>query len=196
MTFSTDKMKPVCQGQPSCSADEVLTFWFEEISPKSWWIKDSDFDAQIKQRFEAALISAKRGELYHWRTTPQGRLAEIIVLDQFSRNIYRDSPKAFEADIIALTLAQEAVAHQVDFELKPKQVPFLFMPYMHSESAAIHNVAVTLFHREAAKANLEFELRHKAIIDRFGRYPHRNSILNRTSTPAELQFLTEPGSSF
>ncbi|MDT3280194.1 DUF924 family protein [Shewanella scandinavica] len=178
------------------TAEQVLTFWFEEIEPKLWWIKDVEFDAQIKQRFGDILAQAKRGELSHWRVTPQGRLAEIIVLDQFSRNIYRDTPAAFEADAIALVLAQEAVAQQVDLALKPKQVPFLFMPYMHSESAMIHQVAVKLFNREAAVANLTFELQHKAIIDRFGRYPHRNAILGRESTAEEIAFLREPGSSF
>ncbi|MFB2640747.1 DUF924 family protein [Shewanella bicestrii] len=178
------------------TAEQVLHFWFEEISPKSWWIKDREFDALIQSRFEELLKQAKRGELADWRVTPQGRLAEIIVLDQFSRNIYRDTPAAFEADTIALVLAQEAVAQQVDQALKPKQVPFLFMPYMHSESAVIHQVAEKLFNREAAIANLEFELRHKAIIDRFGRYPHRNKILGRESTADELAFLTQPGSSF
>lgn len=178
------------------TADQILTFWFEEIEPKLWWIKDVEFDEQIKQRFGDVLVQAKRGELSHWRVTPQGRLAEIIVLDQFSRNIYRDTPAAFEADTIALVLAQEAVAQQVDLALKPKQVPFLFMPYMHSESAMIHQVAVKLFNREAAMANLAFELRHKAIIDRFGRYPHRNAILGRESTAEEIAFLREPGSSF
>ncbi|WAL79863.1 DUF924 family protein [Shewanella sp. DAU305] len=178
------------------TAEQVLTFWFEEIEPKLWWIKDVEFDAQINQRFGDVLVQAKRGELSHWRVTPQGRLAEIIVLDQFSRNIYRDTPTAFEADAIALVLAQEAVAQQVDLALKPKQVPFLFMPYMHSESAMIHQVAVKLFNREAAVANLTFELQHKAIIDRFGRYPHRNAILGRESTAEEIAFLREPGSSF
>ncbi|WP_338725627.1 DUF924 family protein [Shewanella baltica] len=178
------------------TAEQVLIFWFEEIEPKLWWIKDVEFDAQINQRFGDVLVQAKRGELSHWRVTPQGRLAEIIVLDQFSRNIYRDTPAAFEADAIALVLAQEAVAQQVDLALKPKQVPFLFMPYMHSESAMIHQVAVKLFNREAAVANLTFELQHKAIIDRFGRYPHRNAILGRESTAEEIAFLREPGSSF
>ncbi|ABK49470.1 protein of unknown function DUF924 [Shewanella sp. ANA-3] len=178
------------------TAEQVLHFWFEEISPKSWWIKDPEFDALIQSRFEGLLKQAKRGELADWRVTPQGRLAEIIVLDQFSRNIYRDTPAAFEADAIALVLAQEAVAQQVDQALKPKQVPFLFMPYMHSESPLIHQVAVKLFNREAAIANLAFELRHKEIIDRFGRYPHRNKILGRESTAEEIAFLSQPGSSF
>lgn len=178
------------------TAQQVLYFWFEEISPQSWWIKDPTFDAQIQSRFEDLLKQAKRGELAHWRVTPQGRLAEVIVLDQFSRNIYRDTPAAFEADTIALVLAQEAVALQIDKELSPKQVPFLFMPFMHSESPVIHQVAVKLFNREAAIANLEFELKHKAIIDRFGRYPHRNKILARESTAEEIAFLRQPDSSF
>ncbi|WOT05886.1 DUF924 family protein [Shewanella youngdeokensis] len=174
----------------------IINFWFETLHPKQWWVKDPELDSVIKQRFAETLAQAMCGELYFWRTFPQGRLAEIIILDQFSRNIYRDTPLAFAADPLALVLAQEAVALNVDNELPAKQVPFLFMPYMHSESAAIHEVAVRLFSRDAAKGNLEFERRHKAIIDQFGRYPHRNKILGRNSTAAELEFLTQPGSSF
>ncbi|QYK12231.1 DUF924 domain-containing protein [Shewanella rhizosphaerae] len=176
--------------------DEIIRFWFEEIEPKAWFVKDLAFDKVLQTRFGELLTQAKQGELYHWRTTPQGRLAEIIVLDQFSRNIYRDTPEAFAADPMALTLAQEAVAAGIDKALQPKQVPFLYMPYMHSESQAIHEVALILFNREGAENNLAFELRHKAIIDRFGRYPHRNAILGRESTQEELAFLAEPGSSF
>jgi len=176
--------------------DDIIRFWFEELEPKSWFEKDLKFDKLIKQRFGDLLEQAKQGELYHWRTCPLGRLAEIIILDQFSRNIYRDTPVAFAADPMALTLAQEAVALGIDNELKPKQVPFLYMPYMHSESRSIHEVAMVLFSREAATANLEFERRHKAIIDKFGRYPHRNAILGRQSTSEELVFLNQPGSSF
>ncbi|QYJ86884.1 DUF924 domain-containing protein [Shewanella mesophila] len=176
--------------------DDIIHFWFEEVEPKSWFEKDLNFDEIIKLRFGNLLEQAKQGELYHWRTSPAGRLAEIIILDQFSRNIYRDTPAAFAADPMALTLAQEAVALGIDNELKPKQVPFLYMPYMHSESSAIHEVAMVLFSREAAATNLEFERRHKAIIDKFGRYPHRNPILGRQSTAEELMFLEQPGSSF
>lgn len=176
--------------------DDIIHFWFTEISPKAWFDKDTAFDALIKQRFESLLTQAKQGELYHWRTTPQGRLAEILILDQFSRNIYRDTPQAFAADAMALTLAQEAVAAQVDQQLNVSYVPFLYMPYMHSESRAIHEVALILFSREAAATNLPFELRHKAIIDQFGRYPHRNHILGRQSTPDEIAFLQQPGSHF
>ncbi|MCL1041782.1 DUF924 domain-containing protein [Shewanella marisflavi] len=180
----------------SHTPDEILKFWFEEIEPKAWFAKDLAFDQGIKTRFGELLTQAINGELYHWRTTPQGRLAEIIVLDQFSRNIHRDTPLAFAADPMALALAQEAVAAGVDKQLQPKQVPFLYMPYMHSESRAIHEVALILFNREGAENNLAFEQRHKAIIDRFGRYPHRNAILGRLSTEEELAFLAEPGSSF
>lgn len=178
------------------SPDDIIHFWFNEIDPKAWFDNDSEFDALIKQRFEPLLIQAKQGELYHWRITPQGRLAEIIILDQFSRNIYRDTPQAFAADPMALALAQEAVAAGADQQLNVSYVSFLYIPYMHSESRAIHEVALILFSREAVTANLPFEQRHKAIIDRFGRYPHRNHILGRRSTPEEVAFLQQPGSRF
>jgi uncharacterized protein (DUF924 family) len=176
--------------------DDIIHFWFEEIEPTFWFQKDLNVDDMIRQKFAVLLSHAKQGELYHWRTSPRGRLAEIIILDQFSRNIHRDTPAAFASDPMALALAQEAVAAGADSELKPQQVPFLYMPYMHSESRAIHEIAMVLFSREAAAANLEFERRHKAIIDRFGRYPHRNQILGRQSTTEELAFLQQPGSGF
>jgi uncharacterized protein (DUF924 family) len=135
-------------------------------------------------------------ELFEWRSSPAGRLAEIIVLDQFSRNLFRDDARAFAADPLALALAQEAVAAGADLALTKVERSFLYMPYMHSESRAIHVVAERLFREKAPEYNHEFELRHKAIIDRFGRYPHRNATLGRESTPEELAFLTEPGSSF
>ncbi|MCE9677806.1 DUF924 domain-containing protein [Shewanella sp. AS1] len=176
--------------------DSIINFWFEEIKPTSWFVKDQEFDDLLRRNYSDLLSHAKQGELYFWRNKPQGRLAEIIILDQFSRNIFRDTPDAFSADAMALTLAQEAVANGADTKLPNIQVPFLYMPYMHSESASIHEVAMMLFSREAAKGNLEYERRHKAIIDRFGRYPHRNAILGRESTADELAFLKQAGSSF
>jgi uncharacterized protein (DUF924 family) len=134
--------------------------------------------------------------LFAWRTTAEGRLAEIIVLDQFSRNVYRDTPRAFAQDVPALVLAQELVASGQDRSLSIAQRTFAYMPYMHSESALVHVQAVALFSQPGMEDNLNFELRHKAIIDRFGRYPHRNAVLGRPSTPEELAFLSEPGSSF
>ncbi|MFI7918815.1 DUF924 family protein, partial [Acinetobacter baumannii] len=117
--------------------------------------------------------------LWSWRKTPEGRLAEIIVLDQFSRNIYRDQPESFAYDGLALALSQEAISLQLDAQLNPEQRSFLYMPFMHSESKLIHEFALKLFQRLGNEINLSFEKKHKVIIDRFGRYPHRNAILGR-----------------
>jgi uncharacterized protein (DUF924 family) len=177
-------------------AFDIIQFWFEEIEPKSWWHKDPDFDRLIHQRYQSLHQAAGQCELYDWRTTPQGRLAEIIILDQFSRNMYRDTPRAFGSDPLALALAQEAIAHQADLALTPIQRTFLYLPFMHSESRAIHTIAVELYRNNGIEDNLTFELKHQAIIERFGRYPHRNAILGRQSSPEELEFLRQPGSRF
>lgn len=175
---------------------EVLSFWFEEIDKKLWFKTDKSFDDLIRKRFLGLMQQAAAGELYVWRQTAEGRLAEIIVLDQFSRNVYRDKPLAFSQDPMALVLAQEAVASGALDLLNPTQRSFLLMPYMHSESKEIHAVAEALYREFAPEGNYDFELRHKAIIDRFNRYPHRNEILGRTSTAEELEFLAQPGSRF
>jgi uncharacterized protein (DUF924 family) len=174
----------------------IHEFWFKEISPAQRWKVDPAFDQLIRDRFSSVHAHANRGELFAWRSEPIGRLAEIIVLDQFSRNMYRGTKTAFTSDPLALVLAQEAVASAADQALTPEERVFLYMPYMHSESKSIHEVAVQLFETNGIGNNHEFELRHKAIIDRFGRYPHRNAILGRESTREELEFLKEPGSSF
>ncbi|MGE0387507.1 MAG: DUF924 family protein [Gammaproteobacteria bacterium] len=176
--------------------ETVLSFWFVETQPAQWWAVDPAFDRRVAERFGAVLDAAQRGKLYPWRTAPRGRLAEVIVLDQFSRNIHRETPRAFANDPMALVLAQEAVAAGHDRALAPVERAFLYLPYMHSESAAIHAQAVALYSAPGLEDNLAFELRHKAIIERFGRYPHRNAVLGRTSTPEEIAFLREPGSRF
>jgi len=175
---------------------DLLQFWFAELEPRQWWVKDSALDREISDRFGSLHADAAAGKLYAWRESAAGRLAEIIVLDQFSRNIYRDSPKAFACDGMALVLAQEAIRIGADQEFEAPEKAFFYMPYMHSESMAIHYQAVKLFDQPGVEFNLEFELKHKAIIDRFGRYPHRNAVLDRVSTPEELAFLNEPDSSF
>jgi len=176
--------------------NDVLNFWFEELEPIQWWKKDEVVDRQIGSRFGDIHRQAIAGELEAWRVTPEGRLAEVIVLDQFSRNIHRDTPLAFAFDGMALVLAQEAVRIGADQQMDFEKRVFFYMPYMHSESASVHETAVQLFSRPGAEFNHEYELKHKAIIDRFGRYPHRNAILGRESTPEELEFLRQPGSSF
>jgi uncharacterized protein (DUF924 family) len=174
----------------------ILHFWFEELTPKQHYVKVDALDETIRTRFGDTLEAAARCELFAWRATPEGRLAEIIVLDQFSRNVYRDTPRAFAQDALALVLAQELVACRGDISLPAAQRVFAYMPTMHSESAIVHEQAVTLFSQPGMENNLDFELRHKAIIDRFGRFPHRNAILGRSSSAEELAFLSEPGSSF
>ncbi|MFT3808206.1 DUF924 family protein [Arenimonas sp.] len=176
--------------------EQVLSFWFDEIDPKSWWSAEPAFDGRVRELFLPTLERAAAGECSDWRASPEGRLAEIIVLDQFSRNIHRGTPLAFAQDPMALALSQEAVAAGVLETLTTTQCAFLLMPYMHSESRAIHALAETLFAQWAPGNNHDYELRHKAIIDRFGRYPHRNAILGRESTADELAFLQRPGSSF
>ncbi|WP_146909115.1 DUF924 family protein [Arenimonas daejeonensis] len=178
------------------SIEDILDFWFVQTPTENWWKVDPDFDTLLRTRFLGLLLQAAAGELHAWRDSPRGRLAEVIVLDQFSRNIHRGTPAAFAQDPMALVLAQEAVRAGATGALAPTEANFLLMPYMHSESRAIHELAVPLFATFAPDDNLQFELRHKAIIDRFGRYPHRNSILGRESTPEEELFLTEPGSAF
>ncbi len=176
--------------------EAVLSFWFDEVESKSWWSGTADFDALIRSRFGEVLRRAARGELSGWRAEPEGRLAEIIVLDQFSRNIHRGSPDAFAQDPMALSLAQSAVAEGAHRTLTVTHRNFLLMPWMHSESSAVHAVAKGLFREFASKRTFDVELRHKAIVDRFGRYPHRNKILGRESTAEEVAFLKQPGSSF
>ena len=165
--------------------ESVFQFWFHEISPPQWWKVDAEFDRHIVDRFSNLHDQAVRCELFEWRASPAGRLAEVIVLDQFSRNMYRGDKGAFAADTLALALAQEAVAAKADVALSADRRVFMYMPYMHSESRLIHGVAESLFRQNAPADNYEFELRHKAIIDRFGRYPHRNAILGRQSTDEE-----------
>lgn len=177
-------------------AKSVLEFWFSDQNQPFWFAKSDEFDRAIADQFLTTWQAAKACECDHWRVSMAGRLAEIIVLDQFSRNLQRDSATAFAQDPLALALAQEAVK-QADYENLPSiWCKFIIMPYMHSESRKIHAEAVALFEALNDDYTMDFELRHKAIVDRFGRYPHRNQVLGRTSSPEELEFLTQAGSSF
>ncbi len=176
--------------------EEIIHFWFQEIDKSQRWIKNAEFDALIKRKFIDIHHQAINCELFSWRKTSLGMLAEIIVLDQFSRNMYRDTPRSFAYDSLALAFAQSAVLNGHDRELTVEQRSFLYMPYMHSESPVIHIEAEALFTNLGLQHTLNFEKKHKAIIDRFGRYPHRNKILGRSSSLEELAFLSLPDSSF
>lgn len=171
------------------TAETILRFWFEELTEADWFSKNDELDEMIRHRFISCLHMARRGELFSWRESPAGRLAEILVLDQFSRNIYRGRPESFQNDSMALILAQEMIFHKLDMELEPQKRSFAYMPLMHSESKIIHETALELFRTLNNSDNLKYELLHKEIIDRFGRYPHRNKILERPSTPEEAEFL-------
>ena len=174
----------------------VIEFWFEEITPAQWWQKNEQLDALIGAKFTNLHQAATRCELFAWRRRPLGRLAEIIVLDQFSRNLFRDHAGAFAHDSLALTLAQQTIAAGIDQRLSAKQRGFLYMPYMHSESREIQQQSVQLFSQPGLDAHVSSAQRHRDIIERFGRFPHRNKILGRTSTAEEEAFLQQPGSSF
>jgi len=174
----------------------VLDFWFVENGPKQWYSKDAAFDAAIRERFEGLVGQAARGELSDWRGTARGALAEIIVLDQFPRNLYRDDARAFASDPIALDAAKKALEKTFDQALAESERTFMYLPFEHSEAAEDQETSLKLFSSLAGKSMLEWGEKHKAIIDRFGRYPHRNAALGRTSTDAEIAFLKEDGSSF
>ena len=176
--------------------EEITSFWFEEIEPAKHWVKDLEFDELIRTRFSGVHAAAIKGELFHWRENANGRLAEIIVLDQFSRNMFRNKPESFGYDTIALILAQEAIAAGDDKKVDPGRVNFMYMPFMHSESAVIHQESMKLFNNLGNDLFIEFAEKHKVIIDRFGRYPHRNDILGRESTAEEIEFMQGPDSSF
>ncbi|MCO4780871.1 MAG: DUF924 domain-containing protein [Candidatus Cloacimonetes bacterium] len=176
--------------------EAVIQFWFEDLSPKNRFMKSNDLDETIRRRFHQLYIQATLNELYTWRSTATGCLAEIIILDQFARNMFRDSPKAFQFDSLALALAQNSVSLGLDQQLSLEKRTFLYMPYMHSESLIIHEQAMNLFSQKGLEMNFEYEKRHKDIIEQFGRYPHRNKALNRESTTEEIVYLSKPGSSF
>jgi len=174
----------------------ILKFWFEEIGHSQWWTKNDEVDQQIRERFAEIHQKAIRCELFDWRKDAAGRLAEIIVLDQFSRNLFRDSPLSFANDSLALGLSQEAISVGADQSLSPIQRSFLYMPFMHSESLIIHEIAMDLYKKNGIQSNLDFEIKHQEVIKKFGRYPHRNKILGRASTRAEIDFLKQPGTGF
>lgn len=169
--------------------EDILAFWFVEHGRDDWFGGKPEFDARIAERFGAAHPRIAAGEAWGWRATPAGRLAEVIALDQFSRQLHRGSGAAFASDGMALVLAQEAVAGGFDQRLEPARRMFLYMPYMHSESLVVHEEAVRLFTSLGNEEALKYEQAHVEVLERFGRYPRRNAALGRESTPAELDYI-------
>ena len=174
----------------------VLDFWLRQTAPDLWFTRDDAVDARIRNDFSDLHKKAVAGELVSWRKTPRGCLAEIILLDQFSRNLYRDDARAFAADEQAREILAHALAQGFDAGMSTDERRFLYMPLQHSEDAADQARSVELFRTLENDATFEYTLRHQEIISRFGRFPHRNAALDRESTAEEIAFLAEPNSSF
>lgn len=171
--------------------EEVLSFWFDELQPSEWFNSTERLDNKIRVLFERILVAAKKGELFYWRTSIRGRLAEIIVLDQFSRNIYRNDSRAYEGDSIALVLAQEAVMMKEKEELSIEEKSFIYMPFMHSESLFIQeNYSMVYFKESGLEKRYFYAKEHYETIKRFGRFPYRNNVLDRISTLEEIEYLS------
>ncbi|MGF1499188.1 MAG: DUF924 family protein [Elainellaceae cyanobacterium] len=190
--------------------DDILTFWFGnpatddtryQARRKIWFRKSPEVDQAVRDRFWLTYEAASHGDLNHWSATPEGSLALVLLLDQFPRHLFRKDPRAFATDAEALSVARQAIARGFDQALPPIQRLFLYFPLEHCEDAIAQQQAVDLFghlvahHPEFADA-LDYAIRHRAVIEQFGRFPHRNAILGRPSTPAETEFLRQPGSSF
>ncbi|MEE9447009.1 MAG: DUF924 family protein [Arenicellales bacterium] len=178
------------------NANDIITYWFKTLKPKDWFVKNTELDAYIRRNYSIIHASIEKDEQAHWRESDAGRLAEIIVLDQFSRNMFRGKAEAFAFDEQALALSKAAIDAGSHMRLTQVEINFLLMPFMHSESLAEHQAARPLFEQYASPGTLDFEHKHCKIIEQFGRYPHRNKILDRISSREETQFLTKAGSSF
>jgi uncharacterized protein (DUF924 family) len=175
------------------SADDIHRFWFEEHGKDDWFAGKAEFDTRIAAAFSVTHAAVARGEAWGWRLSARGRLAEIIVLDQFSRQLFRGQPKAFAQDPMALTLAQELVAQGLDRTLSDQERVFAYLPYMHSESLLVHAEAMRLYEDLGDAEALDFEIGHREAILRFGRFPRRNEVLGRRSTAEETAYLEEIG---
>jgi len=186
---------------------EVLVFWFgapgspERASARDiWFRKEPGFDAQIRHRFGAAVSTALAGGFGEWCATADGALARVLLLDQFTRNMFRDTPRAFAGDARALATADDAIARGLDRDLEANGRWFLYLPFEHAEDADAQRRSLELFGALARETGdespLKWAQKHAEVISRFGRYPHRNATLGRSSTPEEEAFLAQPGSRF
>jgi uncharacterized protein (DUF924 family) len=195
-------------GTTPVDAQSVLDFWFglpTDVdygqAKKAWFAKNDAFDVEVRLRFGTAIEQALRGELDDWRGQAPSALAQILLLDQLTRNAFRGTPRAFAGDARALAAASRMVGERLDEALPGFMRAFVYLPFEHAEGLAMQDEAVRLFTRLAAEdssqeSNLDYAHRHRAVIERFGRFPHRNQILGRQSTAEETEFLTQPGSRF
>ncbi len=175
---------------------DILDFWYGEPARGKWFAKDEAFDALIRERFLISYEQAIKHKLKPWEETADGMLALIILLDQFPRNMFRDTPRMFESDEYACLLVYKAIENRWDEAMNVDKRRFLYMPLMHSERLADQEYAVTLFTRNVDEYSAEFARKHMEIIKEYGRFPHRNAVMGRTNTAREEAFLKQPGSSF
>lgn len=173
------------------TAEDVLQFWFVEHGPDDWFAGSPAFDAKIAERFSQTHAHVAKAEAWEWRATPKGRLAEIIVLDQFSRQLFRNDGHAFAQDRMALILAQEMVGQGLDLQFEQPQRGFIYLPFMHAESAAIQAASVRLYEALGDADQLDYAVKHRETVDRFGRFPFRNTPLGRESTAPERAYMEE-----
>lgn len=175
----------------------VLGFWFGELTPKDWFEKGDAVDQRIRERFGDTYENVSRNVAPEQAlTSPELALATLIILDQFPRNLFRGTARAFESDASALALAHAAVNRSLDARVAATRRLFFYLPFEHSEALTDQNHSVAMFERLGDREYLRFAIAHRDIVSHFGRFPHRNAILGRTSTPAEIDFLATPGSSF
>lgn len=180
------------------TATAVLDFWFGDADAErpEWFRKDDAFDATIRQRFGVQVEAALAGGLREWMAGRDSALARVLMLDQFTRNIYRGTPRAFAGDALALQAARAMVASGLDMQLSPLRRVFVYLPFEHAEDRAAQAESLRLFEALSLGGYADYARRHAVIVERFGRFPHRNAILGRTSTPEEIEFLKQPGSGF
>ena len=176
--------------------EAVIHFWFQQLSPKDWYGAPPDVDAATKARFGEIYEALEDRVPQIWFETPRGVLAAILVLDQFPRNMFRGTPRAFATDASALALAKKAISTAADMALPPKQRSFIYLPFQHAEDRADQARSIKLFTALGNPLNLDYAKRHQEVIERFGRFPHRNAILGRVSTEEEIAFLKQPGFAF
>ena len=170
----------------------ILNFWFSAPANKLWFKSTPGLDEKIRIKYESIWELASNDQLNHWQSTPEGSLALVIILDQFPLNMFRDTAKSFSTEKKAIEISRYAISNNFDSKLTSTKLPFLFMPLMHSESIDDQNISVVMFEKADLENNLRFAKHHRKIIQQFGRFPHRNKILNRTSTKEELEYLASP----
>jgi uncharacterized protein (DUF924 family) len=172
--------------------ENILEFWFAEATKKRWFNATDEFDQSIRLQFNTIWEQASQGNFDHWLKTPHSALALVIVLDQFPLNMFRGTAKSFSTETDAINASRTAISLGHDKNLSSMQLPFLYLPFMHSENLEDQNQSVKLFTQAGLENNLRFAKHHRRIIKEFGRFPHRNKILNRPSTKAELAYLASP----